>query len=157
MPRAWRSSTHGKPSSSASPVSLGSGSLCAFICSVSQQTSSRYFMVAPLSSRFCVVSTTDAPLANRQLPLEVAVRDDSAAEAGDLSLRERRVGELVVQLEGAEEVDDVVHPLLEAGPVAGRAVVHLEPGEELLQLGVGGLGQLGRVRVVEVRAERQHA
>src|SRR4030095_60269 len=48
MSRAWRSSSHGKLSSSG--VSVGSGSVWAFIRSASQQTSSRNFIVAPFSS-----------------------------------------------------------------------------------------------------------
>src|SRR5438132_6703474 len=46
MPRAWRSSSHGKLSSS-SGASFGSGSVRAFMLSASQQTSIRNFIVAP--------------------------------------------------------------------------------------------------------------
>src|SRR5262249_24008353 len=60
-PRARSSSSHGKLSSSASPLSVAAGSLWASIPSVSQQTSSRYFIVVlPASSRSRPTRTTDA-------------------------------------------------------------------------------------------------
>src|SRR5688572_11976750 len=50
-----------------------------------------------------------------------AVGDVAAAEARNLVGRERRAGELVAQVKGAEEVDDVVHSLLHVRPVARAA------------------------------------
>ena len=65
-------------------------------------------------------------------------------------------------MERAEQVDDVVHPLVEVGPVARAAVVaaggdRLEPRQQRGQLGIRGLTERLRVRVVQVRPERQHA
>ena len=56
---------------------------------------------------------------------------------------------------------DVVHPLLEVGPVAGAAVVlrrwkRLEPCQQLDQLRLRGLAEYLWVRVGEMRPERQH-
>ena len=84
------------------------------------------------------------------------------AEARNLLRREGRTGELVAQVKRAEQVHDVVHPLVEVRPVARSALIGrrrggLEPGQELDELRVRGLAELLRVRVAEVHAERQHS
>src|SRR3954463_1560117 len=76
------------------------------------------------------------------LVLEVAGGNDAATEARHLLGREGWVGELLVQLERPEQVDDVVHALVEFRPVAGAAVVGLgrdglEARQELSQRRVG--------------------
>ena len=67
--------------------------------------------------------------------------DDAPREARDLIGSERRVRELCAQVEDAEQVHDVVHPLVEVGPVARAAVVgggrnRFETREQLFQLRV---------------------
>lgn len=93
---------------------------------------------------------------------QVALRHDAPPEGRDLVAREGRPGEVVVQVERAEQVRDVVHALIELRPVARAAVVGrgrngLEPSEELPEVGVERLGKHIRVRLGQVRAERQHS
>ena len=57
LPRAWRSSNHGKLSGFA--VAVGSGSVWASIFLASQQTNIRNFMVAPLVTQYRAVPSDD--------------------------------------------------------------------------------------------------
>src|SRR5215213_8424554 len=92
---------------------------------------------------------------------ELAVREARAAERRDLLLRERRLGEVLAEVERAEEVHDVVHPLVEVRPVACTAIVgrrghRLEFGEECGEVAVDGVAEALRVLVGEVPSEREH-
>src|SRR5687767_2452134 len=77
MPRAWRSSSHGKLSSPG--VSVESGSAWASMFSASQQTSIRYFIVAP-SRRWVQphLWTTNAPDRDRHLRADRSPIDELA-------------------------------------------------------------------------------
>jgi len=64
-------------------------------------------------------------------------------------------------VEGAKQVRDVVHPLVEVRPVARAAVVRrgrhrLVPREQLDQLVVRRIAERLGALVEEVRPERQH-
>src|SRR4029453_10204553 len=81
-------------------------------------------------------SEADDPARRLASASQLSFRDHAAGEARDLLTGERRVGELLAQVEHAEQVHDVVHPLVEVRPVARAAVIDrwgnwLEPRHEL--------------------------
>ncbi len=82
-----------------------------------------------------LVDARDAESADRRLDSEVAVGDDARLQPLDLLGRERRAGQLGMGVEGAEEPDDVVHPLLEHRPV-GDGLERREAVDERDQLGL---------------------
>src|SRR4051812_8568637 len=112
-------------------------------------------IVWPNSARAWSRATTGWTEVSKELTdptLQLAARDLTAFDARDLLRGERRLGQLLGQLEHPEQVHDVVHPLVEVRPVARPAVVRvgrnrLEPGQQRDQLRLGRLGELRWVGV----------